>query len=183
MEFRAERAWKFSRWTQSTWRLSLFPKRRSICHDRHDLSSFHQAFIMFLWEHLGAVRLWSMSQRVTTWNAETWNVRLLHDYRINYSEYFRVMSTCHHDVPCVKRIVGTEVFLRLSSGILERRLHSNVTFTEDEEGLAAEACANLCYVCFDSFVSLCYPKSFSIPRKSRKCMEMYQVHGKCWNCK
>lgn len=144
---------------------------------------FHQAFIMFLWEHLGAVRLWSMSQRVTTWNAETWNVRLLHDYRINYSEYFRVMSTCHHDVPCVKRIVGTEVFLRLSSGILERRLHSNVTFTEDEEGLAAEACANLCYVCFDSFVSLCYPNSFSIPRKSRKCMEMYQVNGKCWNCK
>ena len=65
------------------------------------------------------------------------------------------MSTCHHDVPCVKRIVGTEVFLRLSSGILERRLHSNVTFTEDEEGSAAEACANLCYVCFDSFVSLC----------------------------
>ena len=34
-------------------------------------SGFHQAFIMFLWEHLGAVRLWSMSQRVTTWNAET----------------------------------------------------------------------------------------------------------------
>lgn len=28
---------------------------------------------------------------------------------------------------------GDDVFLRLSSGILERRLHSNVTFTEDEE--------------------------------------------------
>eukprot|EP00435_Cladocopium_sp_Y103_P025145 s2863_g6.t1 len=33
---------------------------------------------------------------------------------------------------------GDDVCLRLSSGILERRLHSNVTFTEDEEGSTAK---------------------------------------------
>lgn len=38
MEFRAEKAWKFSKWNQSTWRLSLFLKRQGLKSSKKSLS-------------------------------------------------------------------------------------------------------------------------------------------------